>query len=55
VDLIVDEAGEPHVLEVTVTPGMTETSLLPMAIQAAELDLGEVISKLVASAATRRS
>lgn len=53
VDLIVDEAGEPHVLEVTVAPGMTETSLLPLAVQAASLDLGVVFSKLVAHAAAR--
>lgn len=53
VDLIVDEAGEPYVLEVTVAPGMTETSLLPMAVQAAALDLGEVFATLVARAAAR--
>lgn len=53
VDLIVDPAGEPHVLEVTVAPGMTETSLLPLAVQAAELDLGEVFATLVARAAAR--
>lgn len=53
VDLIVDGAGEPHVLEVTVAPGMTETSLLPLAVQAAGLDLGEVFATLVARAAAR--
>lgn len=53
VDLIVDEAGEPHVLEVTVAPGVTETSLLPMAVQAASLDLGELFATLVARAAAR--
>ncbi len=53
VDLIVDEAGEPHVLEVTVAPGMTETSLLPMAVRAAGLDLGEVFARLVTLAAER--
>lgn len=53
VDLIVDAAGEPHVLEVTVAPGMTETSLLPLAVQAASLDLGEVFGTLVARAAAR--
>jgi len=53
VDLIVDGAAEPHVLEVTVAPGMTETSLLPLAVQAASLDLGEVFATLVARAAAR--
>lgn len=53
VDLIVDERGAPHVLEVNVSPGMTETSLLPMAVQAAKLDLGELLSKLIARATAR--
>lgn len=47
VDLIVDEAGAPHVLEVNVSPGMTETSLLPMAVQAANLDFGKLLATLV--------
>ncbi|BCJ59428.1 D-alanine--D-alanine ligase family protein [Micromonospora endophytica] len=53
VDLIVDAAGQPHVLEVNVSPGMTETSLLPLAVQAAGMDFGRVIAALVARAATR--
>jgi D-alanine-D-alanine ligase len=55
VDLIVDDAGAPHVLEVTVAPGMTETSLLPLAVQAAGLDLGDVFGRLVTLAAARAS
>jgi D-alanine-D-alanine ligase len=39
-DLIVDRAGGVHFLEVNVAPGMTATSLLPLALQAADLDLG---------------
>ncbi|GIF69896.1 D-alanine--D-alanine ligase [Asanoa ishikariensis] len=53
VDLIVDESGAPQVLEVNVAPGMTETSLLPMAIQAAGLDFGKVLAAMVARAAGR--
>ncbi|HVF04452.1 MAG TPA: D-alanine--D-alanine ligase [Frankiaceae bacterium] len=52
-DLIVDEAGTPWFLEVNVSPGMTETSLLPMAVAAAGLDLGEVCRDLLAVAAAR--
>ena len=55
VDLIVDADGQPHVLEVNVSPGMTETSLLPMAVQAAGLDFGKVLATLVGRAAARRS
>jgi D-alanine-D-alanine ligase len=53
VDLIVDAQGEPHVLEVNVSPGMTETSLLPLAVQAAELDFGQMLATLVARAVAR--
>jgi len=54
VDLIVDDAGRPHVLEVNVSPGMTETSLLPLAVGAAGLDFGELLRTLVARASQRR-
>lgn len=55
VDLIVDGEGQPHVLEVNVSPGMTETSLLPLAVQAAGLDFGRLIGTMVGRAASRRS
>jgi D-alanine-D-alanine ligase len=55
VDLIVTPDGECTVLEVNVSPGMTETSLLPMAVQAAGLDLGEVLAQIVRRAAARAS
>ncbi len=33
-DLIVDDTGTAYFLEVNVSPGMTETSTLPMAMEA---------------------
>jgi D-alanine-D-alanine ligase len=53
VDLIVDPDGNPHVLEVNVSPGMTETSLMPLAVQAGGLDFGKMLATLVTRAATR--
>jgi D-alanine-D-alanine ligase len=53
VDIIVDANGDPHVLEVNVSPGMTETSLLPMAVAAAGLDFGKLLANLVSRAAAR--
>jgi D-alanine-D-alanine ligase len=53
VDLIVDADGRPQVLGVNVSPGMTETSLLPLAVQAAGLDFGKVLSGLVGRAVER--
>ncbi|MCI0686767.1 MAG: D-alanine--D-alanine ligase [Sporichthyaceae bacterium] len=52
-DLIVDAAGVPWFLEVNVAPGMTETSLLPVAAAAAEVDLGVLCRDLLQTAASR--
>jgi D-alanine-D-alanine ligase len=53
VDLVVDDGGEVHLLEVNVSPGMTETSLLPMAVEAAGLSFGSVLQALLEQAAAR--
>lgn len=53
VDLILDGDGQPHVLEVNVSPGLTETSLLPMAVHAAGLDLGKLLATMVRLAVAR--
>lgn len=42
VDLIVDAEGTPWFLEANVLPGLTETSLVPLAIEAAGFELGAV-------------
>ena len=49
-DLIVDAAGQPWFLEVNVAPGMTETSLLPHAAEAAGLKAGELYRQVVEAA-----
>lgn len=51
VDMIIDDLGKAWFLEANVAPGMTETSLAPMALEAAGLGLGEVFSRLVRHAA----
>jgi D-alanine-D-alanine ligase len=53
VDLIVAEDGSPQVLGINVSPGLTETSLLPLAVQAAGLDLGHILAGLVDRAVAR--
>lgn len=50
VDLMVDESGVAHFIEGNVAPGMTETSLAPLAFEAAGLELGEVFSDLIEQA-----
>jgi len=47
VDIIIDEGGTPQVLELNISPGMTETSLLPMAAESAGLDFNELVRVLV--------
>ncbi|MBC7519259.1 MAG: D-alanine--D-alanine ligase [Microbacteriaceae bacterium] len=54
VDLIVDASGTPQFLEANVLPGLTETSLLPLALESAGYDLGWVYTAL-ADAAMRDS
>ncbi len=51
VDLIVDDDGALWVLEVNSIPGMTDTSLLPMAAEAAGLGFDEVVERILADAA----
>ncbi len=54
-DAIITPDGKVHFLEVNVSPGLTETSMFPMAIEAAGYELGDVIARLLAArAATPR-
>jgi D-alanine-D-alanine ligase len=55
VDLMLDEvSGELTVLECNVVPGLTETSLLPLAADAAEIWLDLLVKRILASAFTRQ-
>lgn len=54
VDLMVDRSGRPWVLEVNTLPGMTETSLLPMAAAAAGLGFSRLCEKMVVLALGRQ-
>ncbi|MCG8917967.1 D-alanine--D-alanine ligase [Actinokineospora sp. PR83] len=52
-DAVVDADGAVHFLEVNLSPGLTETSLVPMAIEAAGLSFGEIYAGLVERAVAR--
>jgi D-alanine-D-alanine ligase len=55
VDLMLDEqSGELSVLETNSIPGMTETSLLPQAADAAGIGFDELVRRILASALTRQ-
>jgi D-alanine-D-alanine ligase len=54
VDLMLDEeSGELSVLETNVSPGLTETSLLPLAADAAGIGFDELVGRILTSAFTR--
>jgi D-alanine-D-alanine ligase len=53
VDLLCDDDGGLHVLEANVIPGMTDTSLLPQAADAAGLSFDGLIERLVERAVER--
>ncbi len=54
-DLILDRDSTPQVLEANAIPGLTDTSLLPMAADAAGIGFEELIGRIVSSALARTS
>jgi D-alanine-D-alanine ligase len=54
-DIMLPEGGEPQVLEVNVTPGLTETSLLPMACEAAGIGFDQFVERALELALDRIS
>ena len=53
VDFRITLRGRPVVLEINTVPGMTETSLLPMAAAQAEIDYDELTERILESALVR--
>ncbi len=54
-DVMVDQEGRPWIVDVNVSPGMTDTSLLPMAATAAGIDFGELCERVLRCALDRAS
>jgi D-alanine-D-alanine ligase len=52
-DMLVDDAGHPMLLELDTCPGMTETSLLPMAAEAAGWKFTDLCERLLSLALGR--
>ncbi len=55
IDFIVDAAGQPFVLEINTIPGMTETSLLPMAARQAGLSFDVLVERILHGAALHKT
>ena len=47
VDFIIEADGEPKMLEVNTTPGMTATSFIPQQVRAAGLDIKDVMTDII--------
>jgi D-alanine-D-alanine ligase len=52
-DVLVDGSGEPWIVDVNVSPGMTDTSLLPMAAQAGGIGFEELCDRVLRLALDR--
>ena len=50
VDIMLDQNGEPHLLEVNTSPGMTGHSLVPMAAKAYGLSFPDLVMRILESA-----
>jgi D-alanine-D-alanine ligase len=53
VDFRITPKGRPYVLEINTVPGMTETSLLPMAAAQAGIDYNKLVVRILESALAR--
>jgi D-alanine-D-alanine ligase len=51
VDLILDDAGRPQILEVNTIPGLTETGPTPLAAEAAGMSFSALVSEIAARVA----
>ncbi len=47
VDLMIDESGQPWIIEVNTAPGMTDHSLVPMAAREAGLEMPDLVLKIL--------
>ena len=54
-DFRLDRKGRPFLLELNTVPGMTETSLLPMAAKAARLSYEDMVEAILESALAREA
>jgi D-alanine-D-alanine ligase len=47
IDVLLDSAAEPFLLEANTVPGMTDHSLVPMAARAAGIDFDELVWRIL--------
>jgi D-alanine-D-alanine ligase len=49
VDIMLDQSGQPHLLEVNTVPGMTDHSLVPMAARARGIPFADLVMRILES------
>ena len=49
VDMMLDSAGKPWLIEVNTAPGMTDHSLVPMAAKQAGIDFDELVLRILST------
>jgi D-alanine-D-alanine ligase len=54
VDVMIDEANNPYLLEINTLPGFTPRSLLPKAAKQSGIEFGPLVDRLVKRAYDRR-
>ena len=47
VDFMLDEAGQPWLIEINTVPGLTDHSLVPMAARATGIDFGQLVCRIL--------
>jgi D-alanine-D-alanine ligase len=47
IDVMIDQQGQPWLLELNTVPGMTDHSLMPMAAKQAGLSFDQLVDRLV--------
>ena len=47
VDFMMDDQGQPYILEANTVPGMTSHSLVPMAARAAGMSIGDLLTQII--------
>lgn len=54
IDMVIDDKLGPRVLEINTSPGLTETSLLPMAAEACKISFEDLVEKIAKMALKRK-
>ncbi|HAT47645.1 MAG TPA: hypothetical protein DCS71_01865 [Flavobacteriales bacterium] len=55
VDMMMEQGGEPHVIEINAVPGFSAASIIPQQANVAGIDKASLISRLIDEALRRQA